>query len=500
MADHSQKWHDGTSTMFMRSKLDVKSAKDLTLTKNVLSTRKSNSKKRSSMENSGTLLLSIEVMEPKINTRNQSASLKNLENQIEKLTKEIQSRTTNGAPSSSTRQCKVVNADHETPNIPISSSKLNNLHVVSFLSDSDSQVTQSNEERKTEVLQCKLPPKEQNPKNFTLPCTIGNINFYAMADLGASVNVIPRDTSDLQTELDHTKEKLENCIIKRKKNMLFFGIIVQTVASLVGRSQSKDTLCESDTLDPLSQKLENENVELEFQVLNYAKENDHLKTTYKNLFDSINVTWAQTKTITDSLQQKLHYKIYENAKRRARLLDKVSEQKDITKGKSVNTKFANQSNERKPSLQSLRNNFVVRQKNAFQSERPKFSKTRVPPKVVEMNYLSNSVTLNLVPTTIESTVMNNERVIALRIFRINPFKAFRYLIVPFQDVDQSDVASCDEYACVDMSKITKKRPKPDKNEHEIVKNIQKPHLKIFLCPKAQQKPITIQRTVLAISE
>nr|GEV61814.1 hypothetical protein [Tanacetum cinerariifolium] len=53
---------------------------------------------------------------------------------------------------------------------------------------------------------------------------------------------------------------------------------------------------------------------------------------------------------------------------------------------------------------------------------------------------------------------------------------------------------------VDMSKITKKRPKPDKNEHEIVKNIQKPHLKIFLCPKSQQKPITIQRTGLAISE
>ncbi|GJU10105.1 hypothetical protein Tco_1132501 [Tanacetum coccineum] len=74
-----------------------------------------------------------------INTRNQSASLKNLEAQIEQLTKELHSRTINEAPSSSTRQCKVVNADHETPNIPISSSKLNNLHGVSFLSDSDFQ-------------------------------------------------------------------------------------------------------------------------------------------------------------------------------------------------------------------------------------------------------------------------------------------------------------------------------------------------------------------------
>ncbi|GJS74882.1 retrovirus-related pol polyprotein from transposon TNT 1-94 [Tanacetum coccineum] len=63
------------------------------------------------------------------------------------------------------------------------------------------------------------------------------------------------ETSDLQTELERTKERFENY-----------------------------------TLDPLSQKLENENVELEFHILNYAKENAHLKTTYKNLFDSINVS------------------------------------------------------------------------------------------------------------------------------------------------------------------------------------------------------------------
>ncbi|GKF03429.1 hypothetical protein Tco_0030352, partial [Tanacetum coccineum] len=96
-----------------------------------------------------------------INARNQSASLKNLETQIEQLTKELHSRTTNGAPSSSTGQCKVG--------------------------------AQNEEERTTKVLQCQLPPKELNPGNFTLPCTIGNFNFYGMADLGASVNVMPRN-------------------------------------------------------------------------------------------------------------------------------------------------------------------------------------------------------------------------------------------------------------------------------------------------------------------
>ncbi|GKD57869.1 hypothetical protein Tco_1291256 [Tanacetum coccineum] len=43
------------------------------------------------------------------------------------------------------------------------------------------------------VLSCQLPPKELNLGSFSLPCTIGNFNFYAMADLGASVNVTPKE-------------------------------------------------------------------------------------------------------------------------------------------------------------------------------------------------------------------------------------------------------------------------------------------------------------------
>ncbi|GJR00234.1 putative ribonuclease H-like domain-containing protein [Tanacetum coccineum] len=101
------------------------------------------------------------------------------------------------------------------------------------------------------------------------------------------------------------------------------------------KGKCKDTPCVSDTLDPLPQKLENENVELEFQVRNYEKEIAHLKTTYKNLFDSINVTRTQTKLITDSLQNKLHDTIYENAKLRAQLFDKVSDQKDTSKDLEV---------------------------------------------------------------------------------------------------------------------------------------------------------------------
>ncbi|GJY22455.1 hypothetical protein Tco_0396113 [Tanacetum coccineum] len=260
------------------------------------------------------------------------------------------------------------------------------------------------------------------------------------------------DSSNLQTELDRTKDRLENCIIKKeneyaklwndwykkceecKYDKISYDKAYNDMQHKIERLQaqlgdlkgkSTDTPCVSNTLDPLSQKLENENVELEFQVRNYEKEIAHLKTTYKNLFDSISVTRAQTKSIIDSLQNKLQDTIYENAKLRAQLFDKVSEQVDTTKGTSTNTKFANQSTERKPSLQPVRKNLVVRQPNAFQSKHTTSSKNQVPQKVDETNDLSKPVTSNSVPSSRESTVVNNERVIAPGIFRINPFKATR---------------------------------------------------------------------------
>ncbi|GJW17019.1 retrovirus-related pol polyprotein from transposon TNT 1-94 [Tanacetum coccineum] len=150
-------------------------------------------------------------------------------------------------------------------------------------------------------------------------------------------------------------------------------------------------------------KVESENVELEFQVLNYAKENVHLKTTYKNLFDSINVTRAQTKTIIDSLQNKLHDTIYENSKLRSQLFDKVFDQKDITKGTGANIKFANQS-----TLGSKLYSVTT------------LLKSKITPKVVELNDLSNPVTSNSIPTTKESKVVENDKVITLGMFRIDP--------------------------------------------------------------------------------
>ncbi|GKA78528.1 hypothetical protein Tco_0785065, partial [Tanacetum coccineum] len=85
----------------------------------------------------------------------------------------------------------------------------------------------------------------------------------------------------------------------------------------------------------------------------------------------------------------------------------VSEQKDIIKGTSANTKFTNQS------TSGIK----------LYSVTP-FPKSKIILKVVETNDLSKPVTSNSVPTPTESKVMTNDKVIAPGMLRINPFKTF----------------------------------------------------------------------------
>nr|GFA31266.1 hypothetical protein [Tanacetum cinerariifolium] len=98
------------------------------------------------------------------------------------------------------------------------------------------------------------------------------------------------DTSDLQTELERTKKRFENCIIKKeteyaklwndwykkcdecKYDKISYDKAYKDMQQKIERLQaqlrdlkgkSKYTSCVSDARNPLSQKLENENVELE---------------------------------------------------------------------------------------------------------------------------------------------------------------------------------------------------------------------------------------------
>ncbi|GJT54042.1 putative reverse transcriptase domain-containing protein [Tanacetum coccineum] len=208
MAGHSQKWHNGTTSKKMGSE---NSSDGLAALVNKLDNLGRDMKKLK--ESVHAIQVGCQICEgphldkdcplneevkqveeikklqenAKINTRNQIASLKNLEAQIEQLTKEIRS-------NKALKQVKTITVDQETFG-------LNKLHGVSFISDPESKTA--------EVLQHQLPRKELNPGNFTLPYTIDKFNFYDMADLGSSINVMPRSI------FEHLK--LTNL---RKTNML----------------------------------------------------------------------------------------------------------------------------------------------------------------------------------------------------------------------------------------------------------------------------------------
>ncbi|GJZ49811.1 phospholipase-like protein [Tanacetum coccineum] len=66
---------------------------------------------------------------------------------------------------------------------------------IDFVSEEESEIGEQGVDEGWDTLgdlPCQLPPKELNPRSFTLPCTIGNLNLYVVVDLGASVNVMPK--------------------------------------------------------------------------------------------------------------------------------------------------------------------------------------------------------------------------------------------------------------------------------------------------------------------
>ncbi|GKC84302.1 hypothetical protein Tco_1140019, partial [Tanacetum coccineum] len=157
------------------------------------------------------------------------------------------------------------------------------------------------------------------------------------------------------------------------------------------------------------------NIELEHSVAKLLAENEqlhkekeHLKQTYKDLFDSIKTTRVQTKNQNDSLMAQLNKKSNENADVLAQIQKKgfaiaalKNELRKLT-GNSVNTKFAKPSILGKPVLQPHRNQSVVRQPTAFKSERPKISKPRFASQVDVNNDLSKPVTTHYLPKRRES--------------------------------------------------------------------------------------------------
>ncbi|GJZ95202.1 hypothetical protein Tco_0667405 [Tanacetum coccineum] len=162
------------------------------------------------------------------------------------------------------------------------------------------------------------------------------------------------------------------------------------------------------------------NIELEHSMAKLLTENEHLnkenetiKKHYKDLYDSIKIT--RSKTIEHTT-----YLLANNANLKAQIQEKVfaiaslKNELQKLKGNSVDTKFTKTSVLWKPVLQSLINQSVVRQSNAFKSERHQILKPWFASQVDVKNDLSKPVTQHCLPKRRESAFVKPDQVIASR--------------------------------------------------------------------------------------
>ncbi|GJT90585.1 putative reverse transcriptase domain-containing protein [Tanacetum coccineum] len=167
MADHSQKWHDGTTSRNIRSSI----SKD-----------------------------GLAVLVNK---------LENLGGDMKKLKESVHAIQVG---------CQICEGPHLDKDCPLNE-EVKQVEEASYGEfGRTTPFNENNGESFEENTNDQLPTKESNPGHFTLPCTISNFNFYAMANLGASVNVLPRNIFKYLelTNLSETKMLVEMADMRKK--------------------------------------------------------------------------------------------------------------------------------------------------------------------------------------------------------------------------------------------------------------------------------------------
>ncbi|GJS24546.1 hypothetical protein Tco_0453178 [Tanacetum coccineum] len=161
--------------------------------------------------------------------------------------------------------------------------------------------------------------------------------------------------------------------------------------------------------EPMAESLKSR---LHGQILNKESNQAKLKKEI-DAYETINIELEHTKNIEQTTSL-----ITQNADLKAQIQEKVfaiaalKNKLRKSKGNSVDTKFAKTSVLGKLVLQSLGNQSVVRQPNAFKSIRPQMSKQRFASQVDMNNNLSKPVTQHYLPKRRESAFAKPDHVIA----------------------------------------------------------------------------------------
>ncbi|GJX53749.1 hypothetical protein Tco_0282118 [Tanacetum coccineum] len=126
------------------------------------------------------------------------------------------------------------------------------------------------------------------------------------------IDKIQTDSNEIQEGMQKRINILENDVQrrqKRQKQSLDFELQLQHEEERQKCEFSLKTVCETSLISKM-EKLENENVSLEFQVQSLIKERENVKLEYQKLFDSIKKTQTQTQGEINELIEHVNQKTY----------------------------------------------------------------------------------------------------------------------------------------------------------------------------------------------
>ncbi|GJS51763.1 reverse transcriptase domain-containing protein [Tanacetum coccineum] len=162
--------------------------------------------------------------------------------------------------------------------------------------------------------------------------TVCNDAFEVKQELSKRIVELEKDLSKSEAKgiafeiaLQHKSRENNSLKIVQKENENFMASLQlenahlkQTYKDLfesVQRSKVEIKQCDEVKVKDDFDEIETKNIELEYRVASLIKENEHLKLTYKNLFDSIKKSRAQTKTsnVTQDEAENLKSQLFEFA-------------------------------------------------------------------------------------------------------------------------------------------------------------------------------------------
>ncbi|GJY79303.1 hypothetical protein Tco_0485104 [Tanacetum coccineum] len=235
---------------------------------------------------------------------------------------------------------------------------------------------------------------EKNAEKCQVSCPLLDPSFdnmtieFSNQSLESENISLKKTVAQLQRDFSRMEAHCVNMELKYQNQALKDGQHGQILNETSNKAKIKK---EIEVLETINIELEHSMAKLLAENAKLRKENEHLKQTYKDLYDSIKKTRIQEKVFASVALKNELRNLKENY---------------------VDTKFAKPSILGKPILQPPRNQSVVRQPNAFKSEIPNFPKQWLASQVDVINDLPKPVTPHYLPKVKESVFVKPHHVIA----------------------------------------------------------------------------------------